>query len=193
LYSADKMDIYNSVLKKKLSKNRYIHSVNVANQAKELAEKYDEDCEKAYLAGLLHDICKEMPLVEQESLVKKSALNVSDIEISSTPLWHAIAGAEYVKNYFNINDFDFINSIRYHTVARFDMSLLEKIVYLADAVSIDRKYDDVKKYRKLCFKDLDKAMFETLKFSISNSISNENSIPLYTLEAYNQYSNMLRI
>ena len=57
------MDIYNSVLKKKLSKNRYIHSVNVANQAKELAEKYDEDCEKAYLAGLLHDICKEMPLV----------------------------------------------------------------------------------------------------------------------------------
>lgn len=187
LYGNVKISVYKLLLNKMLSKKRFIHSINVASQAMKLAENYGEDANKAYLAGLLHDICKEMSPEKQKELIIKSTLDVSEIEMKAQPLWHAIAGAEYINHNLKICDIDIINSIRYHTVARANMSSLEKIIYLADLVSIDRDYKDVKKMRKLCYKDINKAMAEALKFSILDSIEKENSIPSQTLEAYNQY------
>lgn len=186
MYAKVRIGVYKLLLNKMLSKKRYNHSVNVANQASSLAQKYGEDANKAYFAGLLHDICKEMPFAEQEKLILESNLNVSSVELKSQPLWHAVAGAEYIKSHFRINDDDIINSIRYHTVARPDMTLLEKIIYLADAVSADRDYKGVKKLRKLCYEDIDEALLEALSFCINESASKCNTIPVSTIEAYNQ-------
>ena len=72
------------------------------------------------------------------------------------------------------------------------MSKTEKIIYLADLVSQDREYKDVKRMRKIAFSDLHKAMFEALKFSIEDSSKKGNTIPFKTLSAYNQYAEMMK-
>ena len=179
--------IYKKYLREHLSKKRYTHSINVAGAAVELAKKYGADTDKAYTAGLLHDIAKEMPAEEQRRIVLASSLKVSDVEKEALPLVHAIAGAELVQTLFDIEDEELIWAIRWHTVAAGGMSRLAVVVYLADLISADRDYKDVGRMRKLADKSIERAMCEALRFSISDSVSKGNSIPLSTLEAYNEY------
>lgn len=178
---------YKAYLKDNLSKKRYTHSVNVANAALSLARRYGENEDKAYIAGLLHDVCKELPAQMQLELVKSSDLNVCEIETHTAALFHAIAGAEFIRTRFGINDVEIINAIRYHTVACGNMSKLAQIIYLADLISEDRDYKDVKKMRKYSEQSLEKAMLEALKFSIEDSVEKENAIPISTLECYNDF------
>ena len=179
--------IYKKYLREHLSKKRYTHSINAAGAAVELAKKYGADTDKAYTAGLLHDIAKEMPAEEQRRIVLASSLKVSDVEKEALPLFHAIAGAELVQTLFDIEDEELIWAIRWHTVAAGGMSRLAVVVYLADLISADRDYKDVGRMRKLADKSIERAMCEALRFSISDSVSKGNSIPLSTLEAYNEY------
>ena len=179
---ADKktIGIYKAYLKEHLSKKRYTHSMNVANSAVELAKRYG--------AGLLHDVAKEIPALELAAIVSKSSLDVCDIEKKAVPLFHGIAGAELVQTLFDIHDPEIISAIRYHTVACGNMPKLSQIVYLADLISADRDYKDVKKMRKYAEQSLEKAMFEALKFSIKDSVEKGNTIPVSTLEAYNDFA-----
>lgn len=176
-----------SLLKSRLSNKRYTHSVNVAQQAMILAKINNYDEETSYFAGLLHDVCKEIPPEEQEAYVLSSSMDIDEVEKKSRPLWHAIAGAEFVREHYKIDDENILNSIRYHTVARAGMSTLEKIIYLADLISADRSYKNVAQIRKICEKNLDEGMLYTLKFSITDSVSKSNTIPQSTFEAYNYY------
>lgn len=175
------------LLEGRLSKKRYVHSLNVADECKKLAKTWAEDEEQAYLAGLLHDICKDAPKAEQKQMVEKSALNISDVERRAEPLWHAIAGAWYAEHLLGIEDVKFLNAIRYHTAGRAEMSRLEEIVYVADLISADRTYKDVNKIRKLAYTNLDKTMLEGLRFSIISVAEKSSQIPLITTEAYNYY------
>ena len=178
---------YKEYLKANLSKKRYNHSLNVADSAVELAKIYGEDTDKALVAGLLHDVAKELPSEKQREYVLKSRLNVDEVETRSHALFHAIAGAEIARLVFGIEDMDILLAIRYHTVASGDMSRLAAIVYLADLISADRDYKDVKHMRKVAVTGLEKAMLEALSFSITDSVSKGNSIPLSTLSAYNRF------
>lgn len=178
---------YKAYLKDNLSKKRYTHSVNVANAALELARRYDSDEDKAYIAGLLHDVCKEMPADKQLELVMASKLDVCDIEKETSALFHAVAGAEFVQTKFSISDPEIIEAIRYHTIGCGNMSKPAQIIYLADLISEDRDYKDVKKMRKFAEQSLEKAMLEALRFSISSSVEKGNTIPLSTLECYNDF------
>ena len=176
------------ILEIRLSKKRFQHSLNVAEEARKLAEKYDyPDNEKAYITGLLHDICKEIPKEEQLEMVQKSKLDVSEVELCTPPLFHAVAGAWYAENVLNIHDDDMLNAVRYHTVGRAGMSKLEKIIYLADLISADRNYKDVNKMRKLAYQSLEKAMLEALKFSVTDVVAKGSMLPYHTIEAYNCY------
>lgn len=183
---------YKAYLKEHLSKKRYNHSVNVAGAALELARRYGGDADRAYVAGLLHDCAKELEASKQLELAELSDLDVCDIERTAVPLFHAIAGSELVKTEFGITDKEIIHAIRYHTVACKDMPKLSQIVYLADLISDDRDYKDVKKMRKYAEQSLEKAMYEALKFSISDSVSKGNSIPVCTLEAYNDFAKLMK-
>ena len=158
------------LLRNRLSKKRFVHSMNVADESYRLSFIYGENPDKAYLAGLLHDICKELPPEEQREMVMKSGLSVTREELLSPPLWHAIAGAWYVRESLKVSDPDIINAIRFHTVGRAGMSRLEEIVYMADLTSADRTYKDVDRMRKIARNDLNKAMLEALKFSIINML-----------------------
>ena len=175
------------LLKERLSKKRFIHSLNVADESRNLAKKWGSDPEKAYFAGLVHDICKDCPQLEQNQMVKKSKMMVSKVEYDVPSLWHAIAGAWYVENFLEIKETDILNAIRYHTTSRAGMSRLEEIVYMADLISADRNYKDVDRMRKLAYTNLNKAMLEALKFSIADVVNKGSKLPMQTLEAYNQY------
>lgn len=177
-------DRYKKYLRENLSKKRYQHSLNVAEEALKLAEKYSANKDKCFLAALLHDCCKEKSNEEQRRLAEKW-YDVSEIELNSTPLLHAIAGAQFVCEYFDIQDMEVLNAIRRHTVAAADMSDIDKIIYLADLISEDRTYKDVKKMRRCCYSGLDAGMYEALQFSIGESLKKGNTIPNGTIDAYN--------
>ena len=188
----DKIKYYKSCLKKRLSKERYHHSICVANEARSLAGENNYDKKKAYLAGLVHDVCKEDSTKKQLELLSRCKTYIDDIEMTAKALYHAVAGSVFIEEEFQIHDEDIQNAVRYHTVGREGMSTLEKIVYLADLVSVDRTYSDVKKYRKLAHKDLDTGMLEALKYSIKSNIGKECKIVKSTLMAYNEYVTKLR-
>ncbi|MGN0689335.1 MAG: bis(5'-nucleosyl)-tetraphosphatase (symmetrical) YqeK [Oscillospiraceae bacterium] len=182
------IDEFKIILEERLSKKRLTHSFNVADEAVKLANMWGADVEKAYVAGLLHDVCKEISRVEQRKLVEKSRKDVTAEEISVPQLWHGIAGEVYCNTDLGINDDDILNAIRYHTVARKGMSLLEEIIYLADLTSADRDYSDVDYVRKLCKKNISDAMLYALQYSITDVIEKKSVLPRHTVEAYNQYA-----
>lgn len=185
MYTAEELT---DILDIRLSKKRYQHSINVAEEAMKLAERYGfYDPEKAYYTGLLHDICKEIPKEEQLSMVKASSLDVTDVELVTPPLYHAIAGAWYAETVLGVHDDDMLNAVRYHTVGRARMSRLEEIIYMADLISADRSYKDVGRMRKLAYQSLEKAMLEALKFSVTDVVGKGSMLPRHTIEAYNYY------
>ena len=188
-YNIDEKKKY---LKENLSSKRYQHSLNVAAECKKLAEKYGEDPEKAYFAGLLHDVCKELAPEEQLRLIKESGFAVCREELDTRSLWHAVAGAYFVKRVWGVEDIDIINSIRFHTVGRAGMSRLEEIVYLGDLVSADRTYKDVDKMRKLVYNNLDAAMLEGFVFSVKSVVKKGGLLPICTIEGYNSYTRILK-
>ena len=184
----------NEILSIRLSKKRYTHSLNVAAEAKKLAEHYGyNQPDKAYVTGLLHDICKEIPNEEQLEMVKKSTRNVCESEKLTPALYHAVAGAWYTEHVIGCRDEDMLNAIRYHTIARAGMTELEKIVYLADLISADRNYKDVARMRKAAYQKLDTAMLEALKFSITDVVSKNSLLPHHTIEAYNEYAKNIKL
>ena len=142
---------------------------------------------KAYVAGLLHDVCKDIPHSEQRKLLELSNKDVTDEELIIPQLWHGIAGEVYCRTVLEIDDEDILNSIRFHTVARKDMSLLEEIIYLADLTSADRDYPDVDYMRKLVKKDIEESMIYALQYSVSDVVRRKSLLPKHTIEAYNRY------
>lgn len=180
-------------LKARLSKKRYTHSVNVARSAFALAERWGADPERAYLAGLLHDCCKEIPFSEQEELMRGGPFPVSDAEWSCKPVWHGIAAASYMHAELGIDDMDVLSAARWHTVGRAEMSRLEEIVYMADLISADRTYRDVERFRKMAQNDLDKAMFCAFAWAIESVLKKETPLPVTTVEAYNYYLNKMTV
>lgn len=187
MYNADEKKKF---LKNRLSQKRYTHSLNVAEECRKLAVKYGEDPDKAYYAGLLHDICKEISADEQKQLIIESSFSVCREELETHSLWHAIAGAYFIKKEFGIEDIDIINAVRFHTAGRAGMSRLEEIVYLGDLISADRDYKDVDKMRKLSYSDLNKAMFEAFAFAIKSVVKKDGLLPLCTVEGYNFYARL---
>ncbi len=187
-----KIDDKKKYLKENLSAKRYQHSLNVAAECKKLAEKYGEDPDKAYFAGLLHDICKELPAEEQRSLVIESGFTVCREELETRSLLHGIAGAYFIKKEYGVADIDILNAVRFHTVGRAGMSRLEEIVYLGDLVSAERDYKDVDKMRKLVYTDLNEAMLYALAFSIRSVLKKGGLIPPCTIEAYNFYTRLIK-
>lgn len=175
-----------SLLKERLNEKRYFHSLCVADEAKRLAEKYGCDADKAYLSGLLHDITKNSNDEEHLQIFNEFDIILSDVEKNAKKLWHAMSGALYVKHILKITDNDIIDAIRYHTTAKADMSLLAKVLYIADFTSADRDYEDVDVIRNIAEKSLDFALIYALKFSISDLVNQNRAIHIDTVSAYNQ-------
>ncbi|MCR4926098.1 MAG: bis(5'-nucleosyl)-tetraphosphatase (symmetrical) YqeK [Clostridiales bacterium] len=179
-------DDYIALLKQRLGEKRFNHSLNVAEEAVRLAKKYSVDVEKAYKAGLLHDIMKEeKPEIQFEAIVK-SGMPFTEVEKSNQKLWHAMAGAAYIKNELGIEDEEIINAVRYHTTAKAGMTMLEKVIYIADFTSKERDYDGVEKMRELADVSLEQAMLEGLSFTLQKLVEKNKLLNLDSINAYNE-------
>lgn len=176
---------YKKLLEKRLNEKRYTHSLAVADEAVRLADKYGADRQKAYLAGLLHDITKNASAEEHLNIFSAFGIILTDIEKEAQKLWHAMSGAAYVKHILLIDDDEIYDAIRYHTTAKADLPLLSKVIYLADYTSIDRDYDDVEVIRGLVDESLDSAYLYALKYTITDLTSRGKALHPDTVEAYN--------
>ncbi len=174
-------------LEQRLSPKRFRHSCNVARAARQLAQRYGADMEKAYFAGLLHDICKEVPFEEQQRLMLAGDFAPDVAELHSRKLWHGIAGAYFLQSEFGITDTDILNAVRFHTVGRDHMSLLEEIVYMADLISDERDFKGVGKMRRLAHENLQRAMLEAIRDAAMSVLKKGGLLPEYTISAYNYY------
>ncbi len=169
-----------------LSDKRFYHSVCVSKAAKELARKYGADAEKAETAGILHDIMKDLPPEQQLAKMKEYGIRLTDVERSAQKLWHAMLGAAYLKNELHVEDPEILDAVRYHTTGRKNMTLLDKILFIADFISADRDYPGVEKLRSAAQVSLTEALMEGFCYTIADLANGRKAIHPDTIEAYNQ-------
>uniref|UniRef100_UPI003564F055 bis(5'-nucleosyl)-tetraphosphatase (symmetrical) YqeK n=1 Tax=Fusobacterium nucleatum TaxID=851 RepID=UPI003564F055 len=147
------------IVKSKMSLKRFTHTLGVVEMSEKLAKIYNANIQKCKVAALLHDICKEMDMEYIKNICKNNFINeLSEENLENNEILHGFAGAYYVKNELGINDKEILNAIKYHTVGAKDMTLLEKIVYIADAIEYGRNYPSVVEIREETFKNLDKGI-----------------------------------
>lgn len=174
------------LIKSKLNIDRFQHSLNVANSARELAEIYGADPDKAYTAGLLHDVMKNASHEEQLGLLSERGIELMPAERANPKLWHAMAGAAYIRFVMGIDDREIIKAVRYHTTGRAGMTPLETTVYLADYVSAERSYPGVDDMRKLCLISADEAILYALRFGIPDLVRKGQVIHPDSIDLYNE-------
>lgn len=177
------------LLIKRLPPKRLYHSACVADTAKHLAEKYGADAEKAYTAGLVHDIVRYDPPEELIRLIEDDGQTLTEAEKRITVTLHAVAGEVYLRTVLGVTDGEILSAVRYHTTGRENMTLLEKVIYAADLVSEDRQYPDVEEVRALAERDLDRALLRGLSFTIEENARRHRPIHIDTVKAFNYYCN----
>lgn len=178
-------EYYTAHIQARLTEWRFRHSVNVSKEAVRLAEKYGCDVHKAELAGLLHDVMKDVSKKEQLEFIEKYDIKLSKYEENAPKLWHAITGAVYVRKVLDIKDKDICNAIRYHTTGRAGMSLLEKIIYVADCTSEERDYEGVDDVRSAADSSLDDAVEIAAAFTLQERLNDHTPLHPDTVGAYN--------
>lgn len=163
----------------------------MADCAKELAELNGVDTGKAYLCGLLHDIEKNRPWDEQERYMEQLGDALPDHVIQNKKLWHAPAGAAFMRDELGILDADMIRAIKYHTTGRPNMSPLEKVLYVADYVSIERDYPGVERVREAAYRNLDEAILIGGRFTLISLLERYRKVNYDTFAMYNEVAELM--
>lgn len=169
-----------------LSPKRIPHVQGCEWEAVRLAKRWGESEEDAAEAGILHDITKKLVLSEQLILSEKYGIINDTYETANVKLLHAKTGAALARDLFNISDRVY-SAIRWHTTGKPDMTLLEKIIYMADYIEPNRDFPGVDKLRKLAYEDLDAAMVLGLKMSLEDIRSYGAEPYEVTVSAYEWY------
>ena len=174
-------------LKNILSEKRYTHSVGVMEMAAKLAEIYGADVETAKLAGILHDIAKEMSSEEKLKYVKENNIIINEVERINTPILHGKIGADIAKKKYGINE-QVQRAIEYHTTTNPNMDLISKIVYVSDKIELNRKSEDydIKYERELALKDIDKTIIYIIDSNIKSLLNKGKLIEAEMIETRNK-------
>ena len=180
------LDSYKKIIKSRMSEYRYKHSVNVAKEAVRLAKKYGVDEEKAAVAGILHDITKENTKEEQLQIMSDGGIILDSVQKISSKLWHGISGSVYIRDNLGITDEDILNAVKYHTTGRAEMSVFEKVIFVADFTSEERDYSGIRTIRKKANKSLEEAMLYGLQFTLKDLSKRALIIHPDALACYNE-------
>ncbi len=175
-------------MEKNLDDKRYEHTIGVAYTAASMAMRYGIDMESAFLAGLLHDCAKNISDEKKISICEKNNIPITDAEFKNPSLLHAKVGSFLALEEYHIKDMDILNAIRNHTTGRADMSILEKIIFIADYIEPGRKQaPHLEEIRKLAFTDLDKALICILEDTLVYLKKSNKFIDDTTRETYDYY------
>jgi predicted HD superfamily hydrolase involved in NAD metabolism len=159
-------DSIKEYLTKTLSTKRFIHSENTAKTAEKLALIYKIDSKKAYLAGLVHDCTRELDMKLQLDMLKALKIEVDELTLSTKELIHAFTAEYLLKSEFNIRDEDVLSAVKFHTTGKENMTLLDKIIFLADVMEPSRSFPGVDFIRQLAIEDIDEAILAAFDSSI---------------------------
>ena len=181
-------ELYKEV-KENLSEKRFKHSEGVVKRAIEYAKVYNVDIETVKLVAISHDIAKELSEEEIEKYIKEYNIEIDEVEKRNNNLLHAKIGSFICKNKYGFTQ-DMVNAVRFHTTGRENMTILEKVIYLADATEENRKYCS-SVYVDLIKKDINDGMFEVAKWVINSLLERNMVIHLDTIKCYNFYNNKL--
>lgn len=179
------------IIKDKLSKERYEHTIRVLNTALELGAHYQAPLQKVELAAIFHDFSKNE---SDEQLIE--AINYynlpKDLLQFNKELWHGPVGAMKVQERYNIKDKEIIQAIFYHTTATTNMGIVEKIIYVADYIEPARKFPGVDEVRQLAFNNLEQAVYQILKNTIIFLMRKNEKIYPHSFYAYNELTRSIR-
>lgn len=181
-------------LKNHLSKDRYQHTLSVAYTAMAMAMRYNPDTnsrtfiEKARIAGMLHDCAKCMKNEKKIRICIENDIPCTEIELEQPCLLHGKVGAHVAKKKFGITDDDILNAITWHTTGRPGMSLLEKIIFIADYIEPGRQpIPELNEIRQLAFIDIDQTMIKILENTLAYLRKQGEPIDEMTQKTYDSY------
>ena len=175
-------------LESELAYGRFIHTLDVAATAANLAMCYGADLDKAEMAGLLHDCAKCMSLGKMLKVCDKAGTDLSEFEKNSVSLLHSKAGAVLAESRYGVRDEDTLNAIRFHTTGRPGMSLLEKIVFVADYIEPGRdSAPNLPQVRKLAYESIDDCVLQILKDTLRYLATTGSAVDPMTQKTYEYY------
>ena len=181
-------------IKKAQTKQRYNHTIGVAYTAASLAMKYEISIDHAFLAGILHDCAK---CISDQKLLEKCEQNhiiISDFERKCPYLLHSKLGAFYASSKYETKDQDILNAIIYHTTGKPNMSMLEKIIFVADYIEPSRfKASKLAEIRKIAFENIDMSVFTILKETIDYLTKTNSPIDSISIETYDYYKKLMNV
>ena len=172
-------------IKSKLPPKRYAHVLSVRELALDLAEKHGADLRKVNLAALLHDCAKWMKNSEQYEAAASHGIQLDEVERHNPSLLHALIGVEFAVARFDVNNPEILNAIRIHTTGSGKMTLIDKILYVADFAEPKRDHLEAHAVRALAYQNLNKAVFEVSRYKIEHLLAKGVLIHPYTIDAYN--------
>ncbi|MGF9963238.1 bis(5'-nucleosyl)-tetraphosphatase (symmetrical) YqeK [Bacillus rhizoplanae] len=172
------------IVKQQMHEKRYIHTIGVMETAIELAKQYGVDEKKAEMAAIFHDYAKCKPILEMEEIIKQENLP-KDLLHYNKELWHAPVGAYLVEKEVGITDADILQAITYHTSGHEQMTMLDKVIYVADYIEPGRKFPGVEEARKLAREDINQALLYALKHTIQFLMEKNQTIYPLTFQTYN--------
>lgn len=154
-----------SIVKEQLTEHRYTHTLGVMESALKLANRYGANEKKTELAAIFHDYAKFRPKEEMKRIIMDEKMPAELLDFNSE-LWHAPVGAFLVQKEAGINDEEILDAIRYHTSGRVGMTLLEKVIYLADYIEPGRHFPGVDEVREMAEHNLDQALIKSIQNTI---------------------------
>lgn len=180
-------------LKASLKPGRYEHSLSVSFTCMALAMRYGYDLDKAELAGLLHDCAK---CYDNNSIIaacRNSGMELTEGKLQAPSIIHSRLGARMAEEKFGVNDPEILSAIACHTTGKPDMSLLDKILYIADYIEPRRyKIKDLPAIRRLAFEDLDEALFQIMEGTLRYLKESGTYADIMTQNAYHYYKKQMR-
>ena len=165
-----------------LNRRRIPHVLGAEQEAIRLSIRYGADVEKARRAALLHDCTKRLSPAEQFELCRRYGIELDEVETANPKLLHALTGAVIARDLYGMDD-EIVRAIRYHTTGRAKMSLLEKIMYLADYIEPSRDFPGVEELRRACYQDLDRGLILGLTMTVNEMTERGEPLHRATLEA----------
>lgn len=176
-------------LEKKLTPERYQHTLGVMYTCAALAMSHGYDMEKALVAGLLHDCAKCVSNEKKIKICEKHDIPISESEQNHPFLLHAKVGAHMARKKYGVEDEEILDAIRYHTTGRPDMTLLEKITYIADYIEPWRnKAPNLDEIRKSAYSDIDTAAYLVLRDTLDYLKQTGEELDPMTQVAYEFYA-----
>ncbi|NQD66618.1 HD domain-containing protein [Bacillus haikouensis] len=173
------------MVKEQLTEHRYVHTCGVMETAIMLARKYGADEKKAETAAIFHDYAKFRDKKEMKQIIEKEGLPKDLLEYNSE-LWHAPVGAILVEREAGIADREILDAIRFHTSGNDHMSILDKVIYLADYIEPNRHFPGVEEVRETARESLDEAILQALQNTMVFLMKKKQAIYPDTFRFYNK-------